>query len=218
MRLFKKRRIWLPTWPVVLLVFVGSLLLAGIVFFNSHSFLAVNKPAPEAKVLVAASWMIDSSIAKVAEMMNAEGSPYESIWLTGPLLDRGLYLSDSYKSFSDLAADTLRELGVAADKIHLAPPDSTERHRTHTSATNLKAELDSRGLALERFDLVTVDVHARRSRLVYQKVFEDSEVGVISLPSSAYDEKTWYRTSNGMKNVIFEIVAYLYEKLANDGR
>jgi uncharacterized SAM-binding protein YcdF (DUF218 family) len=70
----------------------------------------------------------------------------------------------------------------------------------------------------ERFDLFTSDVHARRSRLVFEKVFPDAEIGIIALPNPTYEHDNWFKSSSGMKNTIFEIIAYLYEKIGDGGR
>lgn len=168
--------------------------------------------------MVVEAWLTDSSMHKVAELMG-EGSPYESVWLAGPVLDRGFYLADQFRTAGEMGSATLQELGVPAELLHVAPAADSQRHRTHTAASKLKGEFDRLGISLDRFDVITIDVHARRSRLVYQKVFGDEvEIGVIALEPNDYDADNWFRTSAGMKNTIVEAIAYLYEKLADGGR
>jgi hypothetical protein len=70
-KFFKKRTIWLPTWPVILvsiLIIVTSILF---ILFSSHNFLAVTNKVPNAKILVVESWMTDNSMEQVAEIFNA---------------------------------------------------------------------------------------------------------------------------------------------------
>jgi hypothetical protein len=217
--LCKKRHIWLPTWPALLAGLCALLVMAGFLFFSSHDFLAVTQRAPGAKMLVVESWMADNSMREVAQMMNASDSPYESLWLTGPVLDRGFYLAQDYRTYSEMSAATLQALGVPAAKINIVPAAQSQRNRTFAAARQLKDALDERNIHRRRFDLATLGVHARRSRDVMGKVFgKESEIGIIALPSSAYDPGQWASSSAGMKITLIELLAYLYEKLGNGGR
>jgi hypothetical protein len=60
---------------------------------------------------------------------------------------------------------------------------------------------------------VTEDTHARRTRLLFEEVFGDKvRVGVISIPNVDYDQKHWWRYSQGVKDVLTESVGYMYAK------
>ena len=120
-KFFKKRNIWLPTWPFVLVSILFIVTSISFILFSSHNFLAVTNKVPNAKILVVESWMADNSMEQVAEIFNAENSNYESLWLIGPRLERGYYISEKYKTYSQMGAATLKALGVPQDKIHLAP-------------------------------------------------------------------------------------------------
>ncbi len=220
-RLFKKRTVWLPTWPALLAGMVSFVLLFGFAFFGSHDFLAVHQPARGSKLLVVEAWLADASLERVAGLMTAEGSPYESVWLAGPALERGSFLEADYGTFAEVGAATLVALGVPREQVHAAPAAADLRHRTYHAAVEVReaiAAASPGGRPPAVFDLATQDVHARRSRLVYGKVFPGSEIGVVNLPPTGYDADGWYRSSSGMKNTVFEIVAYLYEKLGDGGR
>lgn len=219
LRLFRKRHIWLPTWPVLLAGLCALLAAAGLLFFSAHDFLALTQRAPGAKMLVVESWMADNSMKEIAELMNAGDSPYQSLWLTGPVLDRGFYISKEYRTYSEMNAATLQALGVAGERINIVPAAQSQRNRTFTAARQLKGELEKRNIYPRRFDLATLDVHARRSRAVMGKVFGTNvEIGVIALPPTGYDPAQWASSSAGMKNTLIELVAYLYEKLGDGGR
>ncbi len=219
LHLFKKRQVWLPTWPV-LLVTIGILIAIGItLILSSRSFLAVTKPVPAASMLVVESWMADNSMEEIARMINDDNSPYQSLWLTGPILDRGFHLSGNFKTYSEMSAATLKALGVPAAKIHVIPSAESQRHRTFAAAQKLKEELDRKNIRPGSFDLATLDVHARRSRLVMEKVFgEETQIGIIALSPTNYDPQRWISSSAGMKITLTELIAYLYEKLGNGGR
>ena len=219
LHLFKKRQVWLPTWPV-LLVTIGILIAIGItLILSSRSFLAVTKPVPAASMLVVESWMADNSMEEIARMINDDNYPYQSLWLTGPILDRGFHLSGNFKTYSEMSAATLKALVVPAAKIHVIPSAESQRHRTFAAAQKLKEELDRKNIRPGSFDLATLDVHARRSRLVMEKVFgEETQIGIIALSPTNYDPQRWISSSAGMKITLTELIAYLYEKLGNGGR
>ena len=62
--------------------------------------------------------------------------------------------------------------------------------------------------------MVTEDLHARRTRLLFQKALGDKvDVGVIGIPNPDYDAKHWWRYSDGVREVIGESIAYVYAKL-----
>jgi len=217
MRFFRKRQLWLPSWPLALGGFVACVLVAVWLFFASHDFLAVTQRAPGAEVLVVESWVADSAMEEVAALMNAPDSPYGSVWLTGPVFESGSYAFEKFGTFSEMAAVTLVALGVPTEKVRVVPAEKHQRHRTHTAARLLRESFEHDGGIPAAFDLATVDVHARRSRTVYRKVFGDG-VGVIALPPSSFDPKDWYKTSTGVKTTIFEIIALSYEIIADGGR
>ena len=218
-KFFKKRNIWLPTWPFVLVSILFIVTSISFILFSSHNFLAVTNKVPNAKILVVESWMSDNSMEQVAEIFNAENSNYESLWLIGPRLERGYYISEKYKTYSQMGAATLKALGVPQDKIHLAPASKPLRHRTFSAAVNLKNELKQSGLSSEPFDLITLNVHARRSWITVKKVFgKKDQIGIIALPPVAYDAEKWMKSSAGVKSTIFESIACLYELLTDSGR
>ena len=90
-KFFKKRNVWLPTWPVILGLTLIIITSVSVILFSSHDFLAVTNKVPNAKILVVESWMADNSMEQVAEIFNDEKNNYESLWLIGPRLERGYY-------------------------------------------------------------------------------------------------------------------------------
>ena len=66
-------------------------------------------------------------------------------------------------------------------------------------------------------DVVTEDVHARRTWLLFQEAFgKGIKVGIIAVPNPDYDADHWWRSSEGFREVIGEAVAYAYAKLLFD--
>ena len=89
---FKKRQLWLPTWPVCAVGFVVLVLLAIWIFSGLHRFLAVTEPAAGADVLVVESWISDTHVKQLAIQLKAEEPRYREVWLTGPKLSHGSVL------------------------------------------------------------------------------------------------------------------------------
>ena len=63
-------------------------------------------------------------------------------------------------------------------------------------------------------NVLTEDVHARRTCLLFQKALgHNVVVGVIAVPNPDYDANHWWRYSEGVKDVVAESVAYIYARL-----
>ena len=55
--------------------------------------------------------------------------------------------------------------------------------------------------------------HARRTRLLFQEAFGSKvAVGVIAVPDDAYDPRHWWRSSEGVRDVVGEAIAYVYAR------
>jgi len=60
-------------------------------------------------------------------------------------------------------------------------------------------------------NLVTTGPHARRSRLLFEKALgRDFTVGVLSVPGRDFDAQHWWRSSQGVRVVTGEMIAYCY--------
>ena len=71
-----------------------------------------------------------------------------------------------------------------------------DRDRTYGSAIALQNWFREQNLAVRSLNVVTEDVHARRSRLLFQEALgKDIKVGIIALPNPDYDWRHWWRYS-----------------------
>ena len=67
--------------------------------------------------------------------------------------------------------------------------------------------------------MITAGPHARRTWLVYHKVFgAPVPVGVIPYVSQDYDPARWWTSSEGVKDVFAEGLGWVYERCFHDGR
>jgi hypothetical protein len=66
---------------------------------------------------------------------------------------------------------------------------------------------------VQSINVMTADVHARRTSLLFHEAFGDGvTVGIIAVPNPDYDSRRWWRYSEGVREVIGESIAYGYAR------
>lgn len=209
MRLIQRKEVWVLTsqgWLVILGCSIAILLFLVI---HIYSFLAPTSPI-KAEVLVVEGWMEDQAIkSAIAEF---EQGGYQKILTTGTPLEIGYYLS-RYKTTADLSAATMVALGFDPDKVIAVPAPDAPRNRTAASANALRAWLAKSDLKVKSINLVSADVHTRRSWLIFkQALAPEIEVGIIAVAPSTYEPQKWWIYSAGVRSIINETIAYLYAR------
>ena len=72
--------------------------------------------------------------------------------------------------------------------------------------------------SVHAINVLTQDVHARRTRLLFQRALgERATVGIIAVSNPDYDAGHWWRYSEGVRDVISEAIAYLYARFLFGG-
>jgi hypothetical protein len=108
-------------------------------------------------------------------------------------------------TFAHHAAYLLQELGIAPERITPVPADAAIGQRTagNAQAFAIKARADG----VKAFDVISMGVHARRSRNVFQRACgDDVVVGVISLPDPQAPPDRWWRKRIGWIRLLKELV------------
>ena len=96
----------------------------------------------------------------------------------------------------------------------MIPSHISGRDRTYNSAVALRDWFREHNVTVRSINVLTEDAHARRTQLLFQKAFGSGvAVGVISVPDPDYDEKHWWRTSEGVREVLGESIAYVYARI-----
>lgn len=212
--LVQRRTIWFPTlrgWVVFLAVPFISLLFW---WFKGESYLSLTERQPP-DVMVVEGWIgIQGVHAAAAEF--AHGG-YRYVVATGGLTgERG---DPRRWNVADWAAHELVLSGVPQDKIITASCTDPESHRTFESAIAVWQTLQRKGIAPATIDVFTRSSHARRSRLVFAKVFQaNAKVGVISWIPPGNERERWWHSSERSVDFIKETIGYLFEMLLNSGR
>jgi len=192
---------------LLLLILFACLLIFG--FRNIQAFLAVNDPAPEG-ILVVEGWSPDYALetAKLEE----QGNPYHLLYVVGGPLEQGAPLSQ-YPTYADLGAAILLRMGMSQDTVQAVPSGYVYKDRTYAEAVALSIWLRQHGLSPKEINLISLGAHARRSRLLFEKAFgKSTRVGIIAVEDRNYDPAHWWKTSEGVRSVISETIAYGYAR------
>jgi len=172
-------------------------------------FLAVNSKV-HGQFLIVEGWIPPETLKYAVAEFNEGG--YREIFTSGCVVREHLN-TDAKITYADWAAGDLRKLGIPSSLVQAVPCWQQRRDRTYSSALAVKDWLDGHHIPVKSIDVMTVGVHARRSRLLYQEAFGSKvQVGVIAIPDPDYDAKHWWSYSEGVQDVLGEGIAYLYAK------
>jgi len=207
-KLLKKTQCRVPTLTGWVL-FVSVVLISGCVFFlNVHNFLSVNRPLG-GSILIVEGWIPDYCLEEAARVFR-EGD-YRMLISTGGPLKQGSYLRE-YNTLAELAAATLKELGIPEKQIISLPSPHTRKDRTWQSALTVKDFLLDKDSCV--IDLFSFSVHSRRSAYLFRKALgKKFRVGVISTENRDYDPSRWWMFSEGVRSVLSESIAYVYARV-----
>jgi hypothetical protein len=209
-RLIKRQEIWTFTaqgWVIFLLIFFYLIVFT---ITHLHPFLAVTSPIKAADALVVEGWVPDYGIEQALAEFNS-GS-YRLIFTTGTNIERGSYLT-GYKNLAEVAAATLKKLGLAPEKVVVVPTPPVTKDRSYASAAEIRRWLSNSDVKIESVNLLSWDVHSRRSWLLFKKTLEPKiKVGVIAAKTTNYDSKKWWVSSEGFRTMISETIAYIYAR------
>ncbi len=208
--LLRRRECLVPTGPGWILLCLSALGLLLVVARGLQPFLAVTDSVPGG-VLVVEGWVPDYMLqAAIAEFKRTH---YDRLFVTGIPLDHGAPLSE-YENYAQLGAATLVKLGLSTNDVQAVPAPGTRRDRTYATALTLRHWWQDHGIAPAKVNLITGGPHARRSRLMFEKALGKRViVGVIAVPAKDYDERRWWRYSQGVRTILSEALAYTYARL-----
>lgn len=208
--LVKKER-WGLSWRGWLIVFAGVLLTFSSFLFRIYPFLAVTHRV-DTNVLVVEGWIHEYAIR--AAIKEFQSNHYQRVFTTGgPVEGTGGYIND-YNTAASVGADLLRKNGLSNELPQMVPSRVMERDRTYGSAVALRNWFREHNMPVRSINVVTEDVHARRTCLLFQKALgHNVAVGVIAVTNPDYDASHWWRYSEGVKAVFAESFAYIYARL-----
>ena len=213
-RLFQRRTVIFPTFSgwIVLLILMASAFLLW--WFQGESFLSGTRRLP-AEVLVVEGWIGPQGIREAHREFERGG--YQYIVASGGL--SGERWNERRWSYAAEAAKVLLSCGIPPDRIVVATPPVTEGQRTFEEAEAAWRALRARSIHPKALNVFTMGAHARRSRLVFAKVFgPGTDVGVIAWIPHDYEPGAWWHSSERASDFVKETVAFAFEALLNSGR
>ena len=208
---FVRKERWSLSWRGRLILGLALLLVGALWVKDVYPFLAITHRV-NANILVVEGWIHEYAIqAAVKEFQN---NHYQRVFTTGgPVGGSGGYINDFYTTAS-VGADLLKKSGLPEERLQMVPSRVMDRDRTYGSALALRNWLRDHNMAVSSIDVVTEDLHARRTRLLFQKAFgKGIQIGIIAVPNADYPANRWWHYSQGLKDVVSEFAAYLYARL-----
>ena len=177
-----------------------------------YPFLARQAPV-KSEMLVVEGWMGDDLLLQAAGW--AESNGVKKIIATGGPVETGSWLAE-WKTYAEMTKARMEKLGLGQKfKLAAAPAEKVRRGRTRESARALKAAL---GMDRGSFNLASVGPHTRRSWRAFRDEFGDGvEVGSVALAPMEYGRDDWWSCSEGVRSVISESVAFVYDVVACAG-
>ena len=208
--LFERKPRWSLSWRGRLLAVLLAIGFGITGFFRIHPFLAVTDRV-DTNVLVVEGSVRDFALrAAVAEFRRGS---YQRVFTTGgPVEGSGGYIND-YHTSASICADILKKYGVPPECLQMVPSRVMDRDRTYASAVALRNWFHEYDIRVRSLNVLTENVHARRSRLLFSKALgPEISVGIIAVPNPDYDARRWWRSSEGVKDVFSESLGYFYAR------
>jgi hypothetical protein len=209
--LFRRRHVWLPTlWGAALVLAVLAAIAVSLIA-AAPAFLAVTERArgPDgngARVLIVEGWMDDRELDQAVALFRS--GHYERIVTTGGPLESWIGVPVPWNDYAERGARYLAAHGLADATIDAVPAPASAQDRTFLSAVVVREWAARRRIRLDAFDLLSVGVHARRSRMMFRAAFgPEVEVGVIAAQPALHDTQRWWKTSVGAKVVLGESIS-----------
>ena len=205
----RESRVLTPVGWAALSIAFGFVLVSIILFI--HPFLAPTKPVGgDVLVVDVLSWLSDYDLKEVKNKF--EKGRYKLLITVGRKYEVGHPLAH-YKSIADGAASRLYAQGVLPGKIiPVAITVYPRTDRAYHKAVVVKKRLNKMGFIRASIDVISIGVHARRSWVLFKKVFPLIDAGVISITPNSYDTSRWWLLSEGVRSVISESIAYIYAR------
>ena len=206
--LFIPKTIQVPTvwgWLLLLVILFGVFWLS---LKGTYPFLSSEKKY-SSKVLVVEGWLPNSGLKEA--ITHYQGNNYNTLIITGIPITQWSY-SSPFSNMADASAGSLREMHFTDSIYTVHIPSTILRDRTYATAIALEMKWDELGIQEQDFDLFTMGAHARRSYLMFEKVFGDRIKGLVVVDDESFDANRWYSSSRGFRTVFSELISYFYAK------
>jgi uncharacterized SAM-binding protein YcdF (DUF218 family) len=202
-----RRERWSLSWLGWLVVLLAGLVVIMALGRGLFPFLAISAPVG-GEILVVEGWIHSDSVEQAAQAFRATN--YQDVVVVCAVTEaQSKWDSGRYKG--EYIAGALESAGVPKERIQVIFCAVVQKDRTYACARAVREWLQKREKPVQAIDVVTIGPHGRRSRLLFQKAMGSTVgVGVLAMGERDYDPVHWWRSSEGVREVLFEGVAYLY--------
>ncbi|MBE9468601.1 MAG: YdcF family protein [Bacteroidetes bacterium] len=202
----KTKVLTLQAWLLIILIIFNLFILFK---YKVYPFLATNKTV-NAEILVVEGWLPDYALKNAVNEYKTNN--YKIIITTGVPLLKGYYLSE-YQNFANISKKTLIKLGLDETKIIAIPTKNVKKDRTYASAIAVRNWLNENKPRIKSINVYTLGSHSRRTLLLYNEAFNnDVIIGIYAHNNRDFKDKEWWTTSQGVRTVIGNFIAYIYAK------
>jgi uncharacterized SAM-binding protein YcdF (DUF218 family) len=206
--LVTRRERWGLSWRGWLALVLTGAVLGGVWMLKVHSFLAPTRRV-ETKILVVEGWAHEYALR--AALAEFQAGHYEKIYTTGGPITGSDGFTNDFNTSASVGAELLVKFGMPKELVQMVPSHVAGRDRTYSSALALREWFRKNHLAGKNFNVLTEDVHARRTRLLFQKAFgPEAVVGIIAVTDPDYEPLRWWRYSEGVREILGESIAWVY--------
>src|SRR5438874_9588406 len=161
-----RKELWVLSWRGWLVTSLAVVGAGSVLVLSIYPFLAVTHRV-DTNILVVEGWVHEYAIRAAVEEFR--GGSYQRVFTTGgPVVGSGGYIND-YHTSASVGADLLRKYGLPGESLQMVPSRVMDRDRTYGSAVALRNWLRDHGIAVHGINVLTEDLHARRTRLLFQK-------------------------------------------------
>lgn len=205
-----RRERWGLSWRGRFLILLAAAALMLIILLKLQSFLAVTRRA-QGDYLVVEGWMHYACFEQAS--LEFRAGRYKKLLTTGVRRNMGLKPA-SKDTYAQYAAEQLKDFGMTEEQLQPVPCWVERKDRTYNSALAVKQWFDDNGIKIKAFNVVSEGPHARRTRLLYEQAFgKGVKIGIIAVQDPTYDVDHWWRSSEGVRELIGETIAYAYARI-----
>ncbi len=206
-RLIERKECICLTWPSKILILLFVLITCYLSFTRFPGYLSKSQPL-NGEYLVLDGLLPDYAIEQAITIFDQ--NRYKAIIVMGGQLPSGHYIAGK-KTMAEITYSTFIALGLDSASLILIKGQSVLKDRTYTSGLNLKIWFEAQNIQHTKIDILSVGCHAKRSQYLFKKALgKEFKVGVISVDDKGFNIKKWWKTSNGVRTVISEVVAFIY--------
>ncbi len=173
-----------------------------------HPFLAMRRPV-DAQVMVIEGWSPKRALVHAVAAFH--DGHYRWMVTNGGQIT-SIASQQSSGTYARKARQALIGMGIAAHKIiPVAGNLGSKGSKTYRNAKATVAWLRQHKADIKAVNIFTLDAHARKSYLLYQKAAQGRlQVGIVPIPPVDYSPDLWFLSIYGIGYVLKNMVGYLY--------